>query len=141
MMNSALTRQSPPRLWDQLLLVVGHAVGSLTVTSLLALLVAALFRWPGVPCSRADRARLDIKNIAQGLALHRLKQGYYPETHEGLRALVHAGALESVPRDPWNTEYFYAVRNGRPLVWSLGADGLPGGDGEDGDLYSRPLPP
>jgi len=51
------------------------------------------------------------------------------------------GALEAVPRDPWNAEYFYVIRNGRPLIWSLGADGLPGGEGEAGDHYSRPLLP
>jgi general secretion pathway protein G len=129
------------QLLSRFLLVVGYALGCLTLTSMFALLLAFFLSWPGVSCDKADRARLDLKNIANGLHFYRLKQGHYPSTEEGLRALVSAGVLENVPRDPWNSEYHYALRRGAPLVWSLGADGVPGGEGAEGDLYSRPLPP
>ncbi|MDY7225989.1 type II secretion system protein GspG [Hyalangium rubrum] len=135
----SLSRQ-PSRLLAQLALVVSYAVGCLTLVSLLSFGLAVLhgcFHRNG----RVDRAQLDIKNIQLALKLYRQHQGRYPSTEEGLRALVQAQALESLPRDPWNFEYHYALRGGAPQIWSLGADGAPGGEGRDADIFSRPPPP
>ncbi|HEX8704344.1 MAG TPA: type II secretion system protein GspG [Myxococcaceae bacterium] len=126
---------------NQFTLLVGYALGCLTLMSMFAALLAFFYGWPLETCSRADRATLDIKNIRQGLQLYWLEQGHYPSPREGLRALVDAGALEAIPRDPWNTEYHYTLHQGVPLVWSLGADGVAGGEGQNRDQYSDPLPP
>jgi general secretion pathway protein G len=137
-MTSQSLRHELHQLLTQLLLVVGYALGCLTVVSMFALLLTSM---GGLVCRRSDRGELDLRTIGSALKLYRTKKGHYPSTKEGLRALVSAGMLEYPPRDPWNAEYHYALRRGRPLVWSLGADGVPGGEGEDGDLYSPPLPP
>lgn len=45
--------------------------------------------------------------------------------------------VATVPLDPWGREYLYEPpRSGRPAprIYSLGRDGLPGGDGEDADV-------
>ncbi|MBF5043302.1 type II secretion system protein GspG [Aggregicoccus sp. 17bor-14] len=83
---------------------------------------------------QVDRAELDIHNIAGALKLSYAKQGRYPSTAEGLQALVAQGSIESIPLDPWNHPYRYELRDGRPEVLSLGADGRPGGSGRDEDI-------
>jgi general secretion pathway protein G len=40
-----------------------------------------------------------------------------------------------LPVDPWGREYGYELASpGRPRIFSLGADGQPGGAGDDEDL-------
>ena len=62
---------------------------------------------------------------------------------EGLAALTMPTAtgakLKNLPNDPWGKPYGYAVpgANNQPfLVFSLGADGAEGGEGENADLRS-----
>lgn len=135
-----LSRQ-PSRLLAQLALVVSYAVGCLTLVSLLSFGLAFLHGWHFERNGRVDRAQFDIRNIHLALKLYRQQQGRYPSTEEGLRSLVQAQALEALPRDPWNFEYYYALREGTPRIWSLGADGAPGGEGRDTDIFSRFPPP
>lgn len=85
---------------------------------------------------RRDAARLDVANIQQALKLHHARTGRYPSTKEGLWALVVAQRLERLPSDPWGRPYHYELREDQPVVWSDGADGRPGGEGEDADVYS-----
>lgn len=45
-----------------------------------------------------------------------------------------------LPNDPWGRPYGYEppdVAGGKPNVFSLGADGVPGGLGEDQDLHTK----
>ena len=73
----------------------------------------------------------------------------YPSTEQGLVALVEASTLEPEPRnfktggylsevplDPWGREYLYLSPGeyGEIDIYSLGADGLPGGDGQSADI-------
>ncbi|WP_407667393.1 type II secretion system protein GspG [Myxococcus dinghuensis] len=81
-----------------------------------------------------DRALLDLRNIAAALRVHHRYTGRYPTQAEGLQPLLDMGGLETRPFDPWGDEYEYASCEGRILLWSLGADGKPGGDGPDADL-------
>lgn len=73
------------------------------------------------------------------LALNRFhKQNQrYPSTEEGIQHLVDRHDLEQLPRDPWGNPYGYALQEGRPVLWSYGADGAPGGEGPDADISSR----
>lgn len=108
--------------------------------------------------SRPDEARIiaakqDINSIGQALKLYRLDNQGYPTTDQGLQALVAkpsappappnwktGGYLDRLPKDPWGNEYKYlspGVKNTNDVdVFSLGADGAPGGEGNDADVGS-----
>jgi general secretion pathway protein G len=106
--------------------------------------------------SRPDEARIiaarqDINSIGQALKLYRLDNQNYPTTDQGLQALVSkptappappnwktGGYLDRLPKDPWGNEYKYispGVKNTNDIdIVSLGADGAPGGEGNDTDI-------
>jgi general secretion pathway protein G len=99
--------------------------------------------------ARAVAARQDIAQVMQALKLYRLDNGRYPSTEQGLQALVARPAsgpsadnwksyLDKIPNDPWGRPYQYlspGVR-GEIDVYSLGADGQPGGSGTEADIGS-----
>ncbi|MBV8664886.1 MAG: type II secretion system major pseudopilin GspG [Burkholderiaceae bacterium] len=101
---------------------------------------------------RADEARIvaakaDIATIMQGLKMYKLDNHRYPTTEQGLQALIakptsgpsadgwkEGGYLEKLPKDPWGNPYQYLSPgvHGEVDVFSLGADGQPGGSGNIG---------
>jgi general secretion pathway protein G len=101
--------------------------------------------------ARAMAARQDIASLMQALKLYRLDNHRYPSTEQGLQALVArppsaplapnwkaGGYVERLPNDPWGNPYQYlnpGVR-GELDVFSLAADGAPGGEGNDADIGS-----
>ena len=101
--------------------------------------------------ARAIAARQDIASLMQALKLYRLDNQRYPTTEQGLQALVArpasaplapnwktGGYVERLPKDPWGNPYQYlnpGVR-GELDVFSLAADGAPGGEGNDADIGS-----
>jgi general secretion pathway protein G len=105
---------------------------------------------------RPDQARViaatsDIRVILQQLKLYRLDNAAYPSTDQGLQALVlkpttnpiptnwkPGGYLEKLPNDPWGRPYQYLNPGlkGELDVFSLGADGQPGGEGNNADIGS-----
>ena len=98
--------------------------------------------------AKAKTARVQIAEIEQALDLYKLDIGRYPTEQEGLRALVERPAnvtgwkgpylKKGLPSDPWNNPYQYKPvgRHGGPDIYSLGADGKPGGEGDDADIYN-----
>ncbi|WP_225411707.1 type II secretion system protein GspG [Stigmatella hybrida] len=84
---------------------------------------------------KPDVARLDLAAIHRALRAYHAEHQRFPSTEEGLRPLVDNQHLEQLPRDPWGNPYGYELRGERPVVWSRGADGLPGGEGPDADLF------
>jgi general secretion pathway protein G len=104
--------------------------------------------------SRPDEARItaakqDVATLAQALKLYKLDNLAYPTTDQGLQALVAkpaaapipvnwktGGYLERLPKDPWGRDYRYLNpgRHGEIDIYSLGADGEPGGEGNDADI-------
>ena len=104
--------------------------------------------------SRPDEARIaaakqDVATLAQALKLYKLDNLAYPTTDQGLQALVarpaaapipvnwkSGGYLERLPKDPWGRDYRYLNpgRHGEIDIYSLGADGEPGGEGNDADI-------
>lgn len=102
--------------------------------------------------ARVVAARQDVSAIMQALKLYRLDNGRYPSTEQGLQALATRPQtapvpnnwkqyLDKLPRDPWGNPYNYlnpGVR-GEIDVFSLGADGQPGGSGQDADIGSWDL--
>jgi general secretion pathway protein G len=101
--------------------------------------------------ARAIAAKQDVASLMQALKLYRLDNQRYPTTEQGLQALVvrpasapaatnwkAGGYLERLPNDPWGRPYQYlnpGVR-GELDVFSMGADGAPGGEGNDADIGS-----
>ena len=89
--------------------------------------------------AKIETAKLDIKGFANGLDLYKLKHSRYPTTAEGLAAVYGEGFLEGTPKkDPWGNDYVYispGTKNTNTYdIVSYGADGKPGGDGNDGDI-------
>jgi len=101
--------------------------------------------------SKVAAAKVDIATIMQSLKLYKLDNSRYPTTEQGLQALLtkptsgpaangwkEGGYLEKMPRDPWGAPYQFLSPGvkGEVDVFSLGADGQPGGTGEDADVGS-----
>jgi general secretion pathway protein G len=95
------------------------------------------------------KAKSDIALIEQSLEMYRLNNLVYPSTSDGLQALVTppasliqkeryqpGGYVKRLPKDPWGRPYLYASpgTHGTFDVSSLGADGVPGGEGENADI-------
>ena len=99
--------------------------------------------------AKSDTARLQIEDLGAALDLYNLENGRYPSTAEGLAALVTAPAGNTrwngpylkkpdVPRDPWGNAYQYRSPgdHGAYDLFSLGADGVEGGEGDARDVLS-----
>jgi general secretion pathway protein G len=96
-----------------------------------------------------EKAKADIALIEQGLEMYRLDNFNYPAGDQGLGALQtppaglaqpdryrRGGYLKRLPDDPWGKPYQYANpgTHGAIDIYSLGADGAPGGTGENADI-------
>ena len=121
----------------------------LVVLAILGLLVALatprVIRYLGT--AKTDTARIQIQKLGGVLDLYRLEIGRYPTEEEGLAALVdrppqveawngpYLKNRESLI-DPWGTPYVYRSpgEHGEYDLYTLGADGKEGGDGEDRDI-------
>ena len=116
--------------------------------------LAALF----VPrlMGRTDDARIlaakqDIATLMQALKLYRLDNQRYPTTEQGLPALItrptngpqpvnwkNGGYIDKLNKDPWGNPYQYSSPgvHSEVDIFSYGADGQPGGTGNDADIGS-----
>jgi len=85
--------------------------------------------------AKMTKAKADIRSIESALNMYRLDKHDYPKTDEGLEALV-SDYLPRMPKDPWGREYLYLNpgSHGTFDVYTLGRDGLPGGEGSDADI-------
>ena len=99
--------------------------------------------------ARVTAARTDVNNLMQALKLYKLDNQRYPTAEQGLDALVRKPTatpvppnwksyIDKLPKDPWGQPYQYANPGikGEIDVFSLGADGKPGGEGNDADIGS-----
>jgi len=99
--------------------------------------------------ARVAVARSDIQAVGNALNLYKLDNFAYPDTNQGLEALVKrpanaehwrtGGYLQKLPMDPWGHAYQYISpgANGRDYdLYSYGADGAEGGDGAAADIAS-----
>jgi len=104
--------------------------------------------------ARVTKAKTDLKVLESALDLYRMDNYRYPTTDQGLQALVQKpndpnlknwradGYVKQLMKDPWNNDYVYVSpgTNGAPYdLYSLGADGQPGGQNLDADIYSREM--
>jgi general secretion pathway protein G len=106
--------------------------------------------------ARVTTTRTQIKQLEAALAFFQMENGFFPSTDQGLDALVEmpttgreprnyreGGYLQGgeVPLDAWQSPYQYESPgqfNRDYDIWSLGADGVPGGTGVDADIGNWP---
>jgi general secretion pathway protein G len=99
--------------------------------------------------ARVSKAAQDINSIETALTMFKLDNSKYPGTDQGLQALVvqptdpsirhwkPGGYVKRVSKDPWGNPYQYVypgTHGGEYDLFSLGADGQPGGEGENADI-------
>jgi general secretion pathway protein G len=135
-----------------------HAAGFTLVELLVVLLILGLIVGLVGPQamnylgeSKTKTAKIQIEELSNSLDLFKLDAGRYPDSQEGLQALVQAPSglpadrwrgpylkKKAVPKDPWGNDYQYTFpgKHGAFDVVSLGSDGKPGGEGEAKDVAS-----
>jgi general secretion pathway protein G len=98
--------------------------------------------------ARVSKARQDIRALETALTLYKLDNYRYPTSEQGLSALTtrpadpalthwkEGGYVKRVSKDPWGREYLYESpgSHGEFDLYSLGADGQPGGEKADADV-------
>ncbi len=98
--------------------------------------------------ARVVTAKQQIRTIETALNMYRLDNFKYPTSDQGLEALVNppadssvrnykqGGYMPKLPNDPWGNQFQYLNpgTRGEIDIYSLGADGQPGGDGVDADI-------
>lgn len=116
----------------------------LVVMAILAMLAAlvgpALFG--NIGRGQQTTAASQISNLESALDTYRLDVGSYPESLSGL-VTNNSGSprwngpyirSDEVPLDPWDNPYHYQPEGRDFVLMSYGADGLPGGEGDDADI-------
>lgn len=99
--------------------------------------------------SKIQKSKTDINTITQALELYKLDNSRYPTTDQGIEALVSKpdadpvpknyrkdGYLKKLPLDAWDEPYKYAYpgEKGKFDIYTLGADGVEGGEEQDADI-------
>lgn len=104
---------------------------------------------PSQDRAMVEKARADIALLEQAVEMYRLDLLVYPTTEQGLEALVAmpsgldraeryrpGGYIKRLPDDPWGRPYRYVRpgEHGAFDIFSFGADGRLGGEGNDADI-------
>lgn len=105
---------------------------------------------PSQDKAMVTKAKADISTLESALEQYRLDNLTYPASTDGLNALVtpppslaqperyrRGGYIKKLPQDPWGRPYNYQApaANGKAFdVWSMGADGAPGGTDDNADI-------
>ena len=99
--------------------------------------------------ARVSKAMHDINALESALDVYKLDNFIYPTTDQGLEALIkkptdspeppnwkEGGYVKRLKKDPWGNDYLYLSpgEHGEIDIYSLGADGAPGGDGFNADI-------
>ena len=136
--------------------IQSHAAGFTLVELMVVIVIIGLLATmvminvlPSQDRAMVEKARADVSVLEQAMETYRLDNLVYPTTEQGLAALVQAptglarperyrqgGYVRRLPDDPWGNAYQYR-RPGRQAafdVYSFGADGAEGGEGENADI-------
>jgi general secretion pathway protein G len=101
---------------------------------------------PAQDKAMVQKARTDVALLEQAVERYRLDNLAYPDQITALidppaglarpERYARGGYVKRLPEDPWGQAYQYASpgRHGPFDVYSLGADGREGGEGEDADI-------
>lgn len=109
-------------------LLIGLAVGFL-----LSVAIPTLLMWD----REGVQVESDIRYLHMGVAAYVYRTGRYPDS---LRVLVDA-YLTHLPKDPWGNEYLYDPPSDDQeyRIYTYGADGESGGEGDYQDIDNRML--
>lgn len=119
-----------------------------TIIALFAALVGPKI-FSNVGKAKRTAAKAQINSLMGALGQYKLDTGTFPTTEQGLTALRVRPEnmpqwngpylVQDVPLDPWGRAYQYKFpgeHGEEPDIISFGADGQPGGDGENSDIAS-----
>jgi general secretion pathway protein G len=112
------------------------------IACVLAAALAVVLAYVTTDFSLGPQQRLALEQIRrlEGLfKMYNRTMGRFPSEAEGFTPLLQSKVLAEVPRDPWGRAYVYQFNEQRTGVVSYGADGVPGGEGEDADITSGGL--
>ena len=99
--------------------------------------------------AKVTKTKEDIQSLETALTMYYMDNSKYPTSDQGLGALVQqptdptiknwkpGGYIERVSKDPWGNDYQYVFpgTHGKAYdLFSLGADGQPGGEGINADI-------
>jgi len=98
--------------------------------------------------ARITKAKTDIQALESALDLYKLDNYAYPTTDQGLEALVEKPTSDPVPanwkdgyikklrKDAWQRDYLYLNpgEHGAIDIYTLGADGVEGGEDANADI-------
>ncbi len=91
--------------------------------------------------AKVKQAKTDLHTLENCLDLFKIDKGRYPTTEDGLQAVVAAGKCKPRLKDPWGRDYVYLCPGQlHPESFDLksyGADGQPGGEGENADVVNQ----
>ena len=142
--------------------IVGSNAGMSLIEILIALTLLALAGtfitgkvFENLQEGKIKAAKIQIKNLGDRLEDFRRHCGFYPETTQGLDALVSkptsgreckkyapGGYIKDnkIPLDPWDNEFEYESDGKKYVIKSLGSDGQEGGeDLADKDILSTDI--
>lgn len=142
-MQTSIDKASPMRQTGFTLIEVMVVVVILGI--LAAIVVPRVMDRPDA--ARITKARQDVRALESSLNLYKLDNFVYPNTDQGLEALVSKPSgspeprnwkryMDRLPKDPWGNDYQYLAPGvqGDIDIFSLGADGQPGGDEINADI-------
>jgi len=99
--------------------------------------------------ARITKAKSDILALESALDVYKLDNYNYPTTDQGLEALIapptsdpipnnwkKGGYIKKLQKDPWQRDYLYLSpgEHAEVDIYSLGADGVEGGEGANADI-------
>ena len=99
--------------------------------------------------SKVNTVKIQFGELTKALQQYNLDCGSFPSTDEGLSALAQSSAScknwgptpyakKALITDPWNNEIIYEKNSSTSFtLYSLGADGMEGGEGLDADIRSE----
>lgn len=123
----------------------------MVVVVIIGLLAAVILPnvFGNVAKAQINKAKSDIQAIETALTMYKLDNFKYPSTELGLQALVQrpndptvrnwreGGYVKRISADPWGNpyQYVYPGQRGQEYdLYSFGADGQEGGEGENADI-------
>jgi general secretion pathway protein G len=145
--RAALRRSRVKRRWQSGFTLIEIMV-VVIIIGLLAAVVVPQFLGR-VDDARVAKAKQDIQAMQTALTMFKLDNFVYPTTEMGLKALAQkpdspliknwraGGYLQHLNKDPWGNDYQYMVpgtHGGEYDLYSLGADGQPGGEDYNADI-------
>lgn len=97
--------------------------------------------------AKRDLVCIQMSNIGQALKMFKLDNGLYPDTEEGIQALLsnpdsekypnypHTPYMEHAPKDSWQNSFSYLKNENSFDLISFGADRKEGGSGDSEDIF------